>query len=173
MARSNHCGKIVHLVGTYVDDCAVAGRQKDVNWLKSKVKKFFTIKELGLPKKHLGVWYKWGNDGNGRFLLSSMEDFFRGMINVFIDLFGRYPKHAETPGLPGTSLTKNDDDTLLHGEYRSMVGKILFRIPHIVAPPPLKLAPPKVGPPLEHFFLILVSTSDSPGRFSGTLNSLK
>ena len=119
-------GKTVLLVGTYVDDCAVAGRQKDVNWLKSEVKKFFTIKELGLLKKHLGVWYKWGNDGNGRFLLSSMEDFFRGMIDDFSDLFGRYPKHAETPGLPGTSLTKNDDDTLLHGEYRSMVGKILY-----------------------------------------------
>ena len=41
-----------------------------------------------------------------------------------------------------------------------------YRIPHIVGPP-VKL------PPLEHFFLILISTSGSTGRFSGTLDSVK
>ena len=48
------------------------------------------------------------------------------MIDNFTDLFGQYPKHAQTPGLPGTSLTKNQGDILMHGEYCSMVGKILY-----------------------------------------------
>ena len=52
-----HDGKTILLVGAYVDDCAVAGKPSDVNWLKAEVKNFFTIKELGTLKKYLGVWY--------------------------------------------------------------------------------------------------------------------
>ena len=48
------------------------------------------------------------------------------MIDDFTNLFGQYPKHAETPGLPGTSLMKNQGEILWHGEYCSMVGKILY-----------------------------------------------
>ena len=55
-----------------------------------------------------------------------MEDFVRQMINDFKELFGRYPKTSSTPGLPSTCLTKNMDATVMHSEYRSIVGKILY-----------------------------------------------
>jgi hypothetical protein len=120
--------ELVLVVATYVDDCAVAGKQADVNWLKLEMRKHFTIKELGPIKKHLGVWYTWGVDKLGRYLQSDMEDFVRGMINDFKELFGRLPKVSLLPALPGTTLTKNDGEILLHGEYRSIVGKILYYV---------------------------------------------
>ena len=119
-------GLLVLLVTTHVDDCAVCGKPMDVDWFKTKLKKYFTIKEIGQLKKHLGVWYEWGEDKQGRYLESSMEDFVTGMRNDYNELFERYPKNAMTPALPGTNLTKNQGDTVLHKEYRSMVGKLLY-----------------------------------------------
>jgi hypothetical protein len=55
-----------------------------------------------------------------------MEDFVKQMIDDFKELFGRYPKPSTIPALPSTSLCKNDSETMLHGEYRSLVGKILY-----------------------------------------------
>ena len=119
-------GKLILLIGTHVDDCAVAGKPEDVEFFKKEIKKQFTIKELGVLSKHLGVWYKWGEDKLGRYLESSMEDFVKGMVDNFQSLFGRLPKIATTPGLPGVCLRKNTSETIMHAEYRSMVGKILY-----------------------------------------------
>ena len=60
-----------------------------------------------------------------------MEDFVEGMFKDYKNLFGQYPAIAPTPGLPGTSLSKNDAHTVLHSEYRSMVGKILYFVKKI------------------------------------------
>ena len=119
-------GKFVLLIGTHVDGCAVAGKPEDVEFFKKVIKKHFTIKELGTLSKHLGVWYKWGEDNLGRYLESSMENFVQGMTKDFQSLFGRLPKIATTPGLPGVCLRKNTSEAIKHAEYRSMVGKILY-----------------------------------------------
>ena len=121
-----HGGNTILVVATHVDDCAVAGKPQDINDFKQKIKKQFTIKELGKLSKHLGVWYTWGSDVTGRFLESGMEDFVLGMFEDFKTLFSRYPKMATTPALPGTCLRKNKGEVILHGKYRSMVGKILY-----------------------------------------------
>jgi len=92
--------ELVLLVATYVDDCAVAGAQVEVNWLKSQMRKHFTIKGLGPLKKHLGVWYSWATDSIGRYLQSDMEDFVKGMINDYKELFGHPPKYSTLPALP-------------------------------------------------------------------------
>ena len=60
-----------------------------------------------------------------------MKDFFRGIIDDFTNLFRQYPKHAETPRLPGTSLMKNQSEILWHGENHSMVGKILYFVKNV------------------------------------------
>lgn len=119
-------GTLILLIGTHVDDCAVAGKPEDVEFFKSEIKKHFTIKELGILSKHLGVWYEWAQDDHGRYIESSMEPFVEGMLNDFQSLFGRHPKIATTPGLPGVCLRKNTSKAIMHGEYRSMVGKILY-----------------------------------------------
>ena len=121
-----HDEKTILVVTTHVDDCAVAGKPQDINDFKQKLQKQFTIKELGKLNKHLGVWYTWGSDITGHFLESGMEDFVLGMFEDFKTLFNRYPKMATTPALPGACLRKNNGEVILHGEYRSMVGKILY-----------------------------------------------
>ena len=90
------------------------------------MKKYFTIKELGILYKHLGVWDKWSDDTTGRYLEASMEDFVTFMIEEFKTLFKKLPRTATTPALPGTILRKNDGNTILHKEYRSMVAKLPY-----------------------------------------------
>ena len=99
-------GKLVLLIASHVDDCAVAGKPSDVEWFKNEIKKYFTIKELGQLKKHLGVWYKWGEDSTGRYLESSMESFVQSMKDDFKDIFGHFPKDAATPAFPSTTLAE-------------------------------------------------------------------
>jgi len=41
-------GEIIMFIGTHVDDCAIAGKPSNIQWLKSLIKKYFTIKELGM-----------------------------------------------------------------------------------------------------------------------------
>ena len=77
-------------------------------------------------KKHLGVWYDWGQDKVGRYLESSMEDFVHVMLQDYHDIFGKYPRDASTPAFPGIVLRMNPDKVILHKEYRSMVGKLLY-----------------------------------------------
>lgn len=54
--------ELILLVTTHVNDCAVCGNPDDVYWFKTKLNKYFTLKELGQLKKHLGVWYEWNED---------------------------------------------------------------------------------------------------------------
>ena len=64
--------------------------------------KHCTIKELGPLKKHLGVWYNWGQDKVGRYLDLSSDDLVHVTLQDYHDIFGKYPRDALTPALPGT-----------------------------------------------------------------------
>jgi hypothetical protein len=57
---------------------------------------------------------------------SNYGGFVKGMVDDYQDIFGKPPQSAPTPGFPRTVLMKNQGDTLLHKEYRSMVGKLLY-----------------------------------------------
>jgi Reverse transcriptase (RNA-dependent DNA polymerase) len=124
-------GELILLIGTHVDDCAVAGKPADIEWFKSAIKEHFTIKELGTLCKHLGVWYEWGEDSIGRYLEASMEDFVEVMLADYKTIFKKAPKPAMTPAFPGQVLCKNDGNTILHKEYRSLVGKLLYFVKKI------------------------------------------
>ena len=66
-------GTLILLIGTHVDDCAAAGKPKDVEFFKSEIKNHFMIKELGTLSKHFGVWYKWAQDNHGQCIELSMK----------------------------------------------------------------------------------------------------
>ena len=69
-------GEMILIIGTtHNDDCAIAGKSPNIQWFKYLIEKYFTIKELCILHKHLGVWYEWGEDTNGQYLEVSMEDF--------------------------------------------------------------------------------------------------
>jgi hypothetical protein len=86
----------------------------------------FYIKYLSILHKYLGVWYKWGEDTTDRYLEASVEDFVTVTIEDFKTSLKKLPCTAMTPALPGTILRNNDGNTILHKEFRSMVGKLLY-----------------------------------------------
>ena len=67
--------------------------------------------------------YEQGEDKEGRYLGSSMEDFVTGMRNDYNTLLACYSKDEMTPAFPETNLRKNEGDTCLHKEFHSMVEK--------------------------------------------------
>ena len=48
------------------------------------------------------------------------------MTNDYILIAGSLPGKAMTPALPGTTLERNEQETILQPEYRSVVGKLLY-----------------------------------------------
>jgi hypothetical protein len=48
-------GKMILIICPNVDDCAIAGKLSNVQWFISLIKKYFTIKGLGILHTHLGV----------------------------------------------------------------------------------------------------------------------
>jgi hypothetical protein len=57
--------KVALVAVCHVDDNAIAGAPHWIKWFKEGVKKRFGVTELGLLKKHLGVWYEWKMDEHG------------------------------------------------------------------------------------------------------------
>jgi hypothetical protein len=118
---------LVLLVGTHVDDQQVAGTYDAIRSFKQELATYFTIKELGPVKKHLGVYYNFGRDAVGAYVEANMIDFANGMTMDYMSMTGESkPRMAATPALPGTTLAKNDGNILMQPEYRSIVGKILY-----------------------------------------------
>ena len=101
-----------------------------LSWMIS-VKKIFTIKELGLLKKHLGVWSDWGQNKVKSYSESILEKFVQVMLQDYHDILWNYPRDTSTPELPGIVLRKNPDKVHLHKEYRSMIGKLLYFVKKI------------------------------------------
>jgi hypothetical protein len=57
------------LLTLFVNDTLVAGKRKRVKWLYKMIKKRFNINILGELKNHLGVWWTWHKDNNGKTYL--------------------------------------------------------------------------------------------------------
>ena len=60
-----------------------------------------------------------------------MPEMTDDIIKSFIKATGKQPKKAPTPGYPGKTLSKNEEESVLHEEYRSIVGKILYQMTKI------------------------------------------
>lgn len=57
-------GETKLIVASHVDDCIMVGPKDVIEQFKIDVKTRFNITELGVLKKHLGMWYEW-KEGNG------------------------------------------------------------------------------------------------------------
>jgi hypothetical protein len=58
-------GKTKLTVARHVDDCTMAGLKDATEQFKTDVKKTFNMEDLGLLKKHLGIWCDWKEEENG------------------------------------------------------------------------------------------------------------
>jgi len=149
--RRNEKREVIVIVTTYVDDCMLIGTKENVESFKSDLKKFYKLTELGILKKHLGVWYEYGRDEHGLFLEASMRDYVKDAQKMFTDAVGRPARPAKTPGYPNTSLVKNTGDVIMKDEYRSLTGKIMYFVK-------------KIRPEAANAARELASHMDSPGE---------
>ena len=126
--RKNDNGDTVGVIVVYVDDCLIAGGQQFVNEMKEKLKLEFGVVDDGRLRKLLGVRYEWKdlNDESKARVVLSMGDKAKEIINGFEKAKGYTPKTYSTPGKPGKVLKSNEEDIVMHKEYRSILGKIMF-----------------------------------------------
>jgi hypothetical protein len=97
--------------------------------IKSKIKEDFSISELGPLKKHLGVNYTWKKDEIGSFWEVQMREFRNDLIKDYLEATNsKKVKASATPGTPGRTLIKNEEDAVMESEYRKMVGKLLWTV---------------------------------------------
>lgn len=115
------------IIAMTVDECAIAGTLKAINWLMDKIEKRFNITRVGTIRKHLGVDYKWLKDENGEpYMELWMERKRESIIESYEDMIGKKVKLRKTPGSPGSVLKKNDGKEIDIEKYRSIVGKLMF-----------------------------------------------
>jgi hypothetical protein len=118
--------KVVLVAVCHVDDNAIAGAPHWTKWFKEGVKKGFGITELGLLKKHLGVWCELKTDEHGeRYVVATMPKLARQIIEVTEKAVGHDSKESSVPAIPGTCLEKNPEEkeSIVETEHRSIVGK--------------------------------------------------
>jgi hypothetical protein len=119
--------RVMLILALYVDDTLCAGSRKWMDWAYRMIESRYTIEKLGKLKKHLGVWWEWRTDENGEiYLIATMPKMVKEIEDKFEAATGKKAKLAPTPGLPGTSLTKNQEEIVMIDEYRSIVGKLMY-----------------------------------------------
>jgi hypothetical protein len=81
--KKNGYGEVVCIAVCHVDDSAIAGKPEWIKWFKEGVKKRFGITDLGLLKKHLGIWYEWKQDENReRYVVATMPKLVQDIIKT-------------------------------------------------------------------------------------------
>ena len=147
-------GELVLLIIVHVDDAVISGREKYVREFMRNFNKEYKITELGKMKKHLGIWYEWHEDAQGPYVKASTPELAASIVKKFVDVMGREPKEAATPGFPGKCLRKNEGEEVLKAEYMSLVGKCMYYVIKIspeCANPIRELAQHLKSPGEEHW----------------------
>jgi hypothetical protein len=115
------------IVAMYVDDIVYTGANDAREWFKGKIKERFNITDLGLIRKHLGVWYSKKKDEVGPYYELTMEKYQQDIVADWEHCTRRKPKKMSTPGYPGETLSKNASDTTVQVEdYRKILGKLMW-----------------------------------------------
>jgi hypothetical protein len=124
-------GETKLIVASHVDDCIMAGPKDAIEQFKMDVKKRFNITDLGLLKKHLGIWYDWKEEENGeKYIVATMPKLVGEIIESFEEHMSREAKISKVPGTPGETLpkAKEEEEELNAEKYRSIVGKIMYLV---------------------------------------------
>ena len=131
--KKDNEGKTLGVIVIYVDDCLIAGEDDFISDMKTKLKSEFGVVEDGQLRKLLGVRYQWDDlecPTKARVTLN-MDDKAKEIIQAYQKATGKTPKSYKTPGKPGEILVKHDGDPVMHSEYRSILGKLMFYVTKI------------------------------------------
>ena len=102
--KTDDKGKVMLIAVCHVDDTLLSGTKKEIEWFKTMIKRRFNISDLGLLKKHLGVWYEWKKAPNGdTMVIATMDKLIDDTIKKCEDSLGKVVKEYNTPGEPGVS----------------------------------------------------------------------
>ena len=119
--------ELILIVTITVDDCAISGKDSDIEDLMKKIEKRFKITKEGVIKKHLGAYYEWKVDEKGRHVCECTMD------KKVQELVMKYEKHTksvakkyESPGRPGENLSKWEGEPINIDAYRSITGLAMF-----------------------------------------------
>ena len=128
--KKNEKGKTIGVIIIYVDDCLIAGEDKFIADMKYKLKQEFGTVEDGQLRKLLGVRYTWENrdDPEKSKVILNMDDKAEEIIEAYEKLTGTIAKEFKAPGKPGEILEKHDGEPVMHSEYRSVLGKLMFYV---------------------------------------------
>jgi hypothetical protein len=151
----NEKREVILLAVVHVDDVLLSGTKATIARFKTELRKRFNISELGLLKKHLGVWYEWRQDKNGEtYVVASMPKLEDEIVELYESTMKKNVKETETPGYPNKVLSKNTGETVKMTEYRSLVGKIMYLMTKLapdLANPARELAQHLSNPGEEHW----------------------
>ena len=133
MCKTDPCILFLHtdgvlriVISIHVDDSLCAGKKEDLEVLYMKIRKKYKITTLGRISKYLGVTYNWYEDKKGLYVIVSMDKNAKEIVSYYEKVRRKEAKLAATPGYQNTVWSKNDGETELLDEYRSLVGKLLF-----------------------------------------------
>jgi len=120
-------GNLVLFVSVTVDDCAITGRNENIEWFMNGIEQRFNITRGDKLSKHLGVEYKWGKTEDGKhYCEATMPKKVMATVQQFEKHVGRTIKTYRTPGIPNEHLVKHVGDPVEIDQYRSLVGQIMF-----------------------------------------------
>ena len=122
--------KTIGIIIIYVDDCLITGEDDFIENMKNKLKQEFGIVEDGQLRKLLGIRYNWEycDDSERSKVVLSMNDKAEEIIQTYEKLTGLTAKEYKTPGKPGELLEKHEGDPVMHNQYRSILGKLMFYV---------------------------------------------
>ena len=87
------------------------------------------IEQLGPLRKHLGVWWEFCTNHDGKIYLEApMEKMRNGIILDFEKATGKPVKLFTTPAYAGTTLLSYEGELVQLTEFRSILGKLLYYV---------------------------------------------
>ena len=108
----------------------MAGPRDVIEKFKMDVKSRFNISELGILKKHLGIWYEWKQENGETYILATVPKLARKIIESFKEHMAQPAKISKVPGTQGETLPKamEKEEEIDPEKYRSVVGKIMYLV---------------------------------------------
>ncbi len=116
------------LLALYIDDLLITGTDDDkINTIRKRLKQIYTIKDLGVAKKFLGLELH-RETKNGPLTITQME-YIRDLIKS-MNLCDANAKSTPKARFGNFPMTKVDDYLPNNMEYRWVIGKFQFVASH-------------------------------------------
>jgi len=109
--------KIVCVIGVYVDDILLAGKDNEINVIKNEIKKYFEIKDIGDVDFIIGIKFQKWNNG---YILHQKR--------YILNIFEKFKKYNIIPSMNLKPLESemNSNEKFNPTIYRSAIGNLLY-----------------------------------------------